>query len=331
MIGESATWRNWHLYGYGRDTTPEMDKLAANGELVVFRDVVSVGCLTSAEVRRLVTDCPFEREWQSRYSLAHILAKAGIDCSIASAQPVGAWSKTDVLYALFNGCSKREYSKIDIGVGAANFCGHDHKMLPVLEEWLSGKASGGRVFFVHLCGSHFPCESEYLNTIHSAEWDEDTVDDATRNLSEKARRLVNRYDRAIHYEDMVLGRIVELLKQNSRPSLMLYISDHGESPQRGHWRDYSAAECYEVPFICWLSEAFRELRPELAERLEAAKDKPIQPDEMFGGFLEILDVHLADPAKQPPSFLDPTFKGRFPRLIRNGAVQYPGDIPAKRQ
>ena len=42
VLGESTTREHMHLYGYNRDTTPNLDALAANDKgLTVFRDVVS--------------------------------------------------------------------------------------------------------------------------------------------------------------------------------------------------------------------------------------------------------------------------------------------------
>jgi heptose-I-phosphate ethanolaminephosphotransferase len=46
VIGESLARHHMHLYGYPRDTTPELDKLAAAGELLVFRHAVTSHALT---------------------------------------------------------------------------------------------------------------------------------------------------------------------------------------------------------------------------------------------------------------------------------------------
>ena len=134
--------------------------------------------------------------------------------------------------------------------------------------------------------------------------------------------MVNRYNRAIHYEDEVLGNIVARLEKLSRPAFMLYTSDHGEAPASGTWRLNSANSTYEIPFICWANDSFCKWRPELLHRLNAASAKPVQADEMFGTLMEIAGIRTKDASLQPASSLDSDFKPRNPRLIRYGTTEY---------
>lgn len=56
VLGESTTREHMHLYGYGRDTTPELDALAANDKnLSVFRNVVSPRPYTIEVMQQILT------------------------------------------------------------------------------------------------------------------------------------------------------------------------------------------------------------------------------------------------------------------------------------
>ena len=70
VLGESATRNRWSLYGYARQTTPEMDKI--RNELTVFGDLVTTSCYTSDAMRDIFTTRTLERADDLRFSLPQI-------------------------------------------------------------------------------------------------------------------------------------------------------------------------------------------------------------------------------------------------------------------
>ena len=76
--------------------------------------------------------------------------------------------------------------------------------------------------------------------------------------------LRNAYDNTILYTDFVLSRVIDLLRGfHDADTLMMYVSDHGESlGEYGlylHGTPYALAPDVQkqVPFIVWMSEQFQ--------------------------------------------------------------------------
>jgi lipid A ethanolaminephosphotransferase len=147
------------------------------------------------------------------------------------------------------------------GACSGSSCRYDEALLHGLEQ-LIGSSTSRRLFIVlHQHGSHGPvyttgypprfevfkpvCASVELNRCTPAE-------------------LVNAYDNTILYTDDLLHRTIELLRRIPSPSVMLYVSDHGESlGEKGlylHGAPYSIAPDVQkgIPFLVWMSDEFKE-------------------------------------------------------------------------
>ena len=80
VLGESTTREHMHLYGYNRDTTPNLDALAASDKgLTVFRDVVSPRPYTIEVMQQILTfgDEQNPDRFLSDPSLINLLKQAG--------------------------------------------------------------------------------------------------------------------------------------------------------------------------------------------------------------------------------------------------------------
>ena len=80
--------------------------------------------------------------------------------------------------------------------------------------------------------------------------------------------LINAYDNTIIYTDYFLSQVIENLKQLSEyNSAMIFVSDHGESLgeknlyMHGLPLSIAPKEQYEIPFIVWLSDSSKQLKP----------------------------------------------------------------------
>ena len=107
VIGESSTRNNWSLYGYQRHTTPNMEKLCADGENgIAMRDVVGVQPITVGAVSALLTDSILEDKRRGNWTLAEVYRRAGYRCVQISNQLIGEKDQS-LLARLYNGCEKR--------------------------------------------------------------------------------------------------------------------------------------------------------------------------------------------------------------------------------
>ena len=315
VLGESATRNDWHLFGYSRCTTPRMDVIcqAQNGGYA-FSDVVGIFPVTDRALALLLTDVTFESPKVGNWNVAEVFRRAGYSCSLISNQ-WGGKSKGSTLDIIFNGCARR--TSVFMTGKTKGRC-FDENVVPLLEDEFV-KADGPMAVFVHLAGMHYPVK----NAVPEQEkhYTSETEGKELEGLSARMKDRINRYDDAILYEDKVLGRIVDVLKRRNRPTCMMFISDHGESPWAEDWRIYTEPAIYEVPMVIWLSDQYREKFPQTEKRIAQAKDRPFQSDELTDGLLELGQIEPL-PNRTGKSFLSPDFLGRAPRVIDKGRIVY---------
>ena len=87
--------------------------------------------------------------------------------------------------------------------------------------------------------------------------------------------LVNAYDNTIRYTDYLLNDLINTLRSmTDRKTAMIFISDHGESLGEGKMfmhglpKKLAPKEQYEIPFLVWTSEGYREYKTDLPAVLE---------------------------------------------------------------
>ena len=290
VIGESATRSRWSLYGYARPTTPRMDAL--KDDLYVFKDLVTPACLTPKACRWLFTDAEYGRD-EVRCSFCSLCSAAGLWQRMVSSQD--HWSTIDGFDALlFSACDEKEWLADRAGRV------YDEMHVNQVAAALRGvPESAPCVLYCHLMGSHVPF-SERCPDGFTIGWDDP-------------------YDRTIAYTDCVLGAIVEALRQAHRPSVMVYVSDHGENTVRtSRFRNQGDRCIWEVPFIVWTSKEYRLAYPEVCRALSSAVDRPLQSDQLFPAFAKI--VGISDPGnsdvRRDP--LASEFEPRNPRMVLYG-------------
>lgn len=80
--------------------------------------------------------------------------------------------------------------------------------------------------------------------------------------------LMNAYDNTIVYTDYILSKIIDDLKElKDYKSTMMFVSDHGESLgekklyMHGLPLSIAPKEQYKIPFIVWVSDGSKKLKP----------------------------------------------------------------------
>jgi lipid A ethanolaminephosphotransferase len=99
----------------------------------------------------------------------------------------------------------------------------------------------------------------------------DTVD--LQKCSQQA--LINAYDNSILYTDHFLNRTINILKdQTNASTMMMYVSDHGESLGEYnlylHGTPYSVAPDVQkkIPFLLWMSDEYIEAQNISVDKLK---------------------------------------------------------------
>lgn len=290
VIGESATRSRLGLYNRLRKTTPRLEALCS-GELFVFSDLVGSAAGTVSAIRFLTTSLTLDGSEQSAVTLYSLLKRAGYFCPYivnnAYDRPQG------MLGLLFRDCSDIEDLR---GAG-----GYDAQLIPYVERAIGDNSPNGGVITVNGCGSHFPFDKVAPRLPGAPE---------------------DNYDSTIFYTDWFLAEIIELLRETSRPAFLVYVSDHGESPDATIWRCLSDVATWELPFFIWTSDEYKAAFPDIVEAMRAAKNKPLQSDQLFFGLTRIMG--LVDPPgyQAELDFLSPSFISRTNRRVQYGQEAY---------
>jgi lipid A ethanolaminephosphotransferase len=286
VVGETARAQNFSLNGYSRPTNPELSK----------RDVVNfphaTSCGTSTEVSLPCMFSPFGRAHYdedkilSHETVLHVLARAGVQVLWRDNQS-GCKGVCDGLPT-----DELDHAAVE-SLCAEGQC-LDEILLRGMDQVLRDR-QGNLLVVMHQLGSHGPayfkrypalfkrftpaCESEDLRVCSAAE-------------------IVNAYDNSLLYTDFFLGKLIDFLDraQATHDTAMLYVSDHGESLGEGglylHGMPWAIAPDVQthVPFVMWLSPAFRSDRgvDEGCMRNRAAQ--PVSHDNLFHSLLGIFDV-----------------------------------------
>jgi lipid A ethanolaminephosphotransferase len=286
VVGETARAQNFSLNGYPRVTNPELGKR----NVINFPHATSCG--TSTEVSLPCMFSPFGRAHYdedkilSHETVLHVLARAGVQVLWRDNQS-GCKGVCDGLPD-----EQLDHAAVE-SLCAEGQC-LDEILLRGMDQVLRDR-KGNMLVVMHQLGSHGPayfkrypalfkrftpaCESEDLRVCSAAE-------------------IVNAYDNSLLYTDFFLGKLIDFLgrAQATHDTAMLYVSDHGESLGEGglylHGMPWAIAPDVQthVPFVMWLSPAFRQGSGVNEDCLRAEAKQPVSHDNLFHSLLGIFDV-----------------------------------------
>lgn len=247
VIGEAARARNLQLYGYDRPTTPRL----AQAGVIALPHATACSTYTTASLRCILSHVDSGSEFSKRHEpLPMYLQRHGIDVIWRARN----WGAPDMQLQTFQRARELKAQCADAG------CDFDEVLLTGLDERIRS-SSKPRVFVVlHQMGSHGPAYSAR----YPPAFEKFTPVCKSVELGQcSPQSLLNAYDNTILYTDTVLAEAIALLQRlGDTPSLLLYVSDHGESlGEHGlylHGTPWSLAPDVqkEVPFLLWLSPAF---------------------------------------------------------------------------
>ena len=289
MVVMDATWAaHVSAYGYERETTPNLDALAA--EALVMDQCFSVAPFTVIAVPSLMTG----KHWRehgvhgkrqaladSFVTLAEVLAGAGYYTVAYSDNPFVSHG-TGVSQGF------AEFSEIwtDPDFGGPGLTSE------LLEQRFVARAREGfgpqPVFaYLHLMPPHAPyypgpdhdlwSDPDYTGDYDGSADQLDRIDAEHVQLSPADRaRIIALYDGNLHRADASLGRILNSWRAlgRDRELLVVVLSDHGEAFGEHGWYQHLSTvhdEMLHVPLVLWPRAAWADLEP-ARERLISLTD-----------------------------------------------------------
>ena len=293
VIGESLRRQYMHLYGYPLSNTPHLDSLAQDKDLITFSNVTSPSTATLESLQRVLSlqQVDSSDPWYKYPALTNILSRSGYLTYWTSNQDnVGVGMQSINVIAHFSDSIKYIQTRaIDAdNVLSTSRISYDSEVLEFLHErdTLRNKSAAQ---FVHLIGCHMDYNKRYPK-----EYARFNANDIESIGAHGNKQNIADYVNSIYYNDDVVYKIIQ--KYSNSPSLVVYFSDHGEalydiegkSDYYGHGVAHKSN--VEIPFMVYVSPQLREKAPELYQKIQLAKDRPIVNDLFTNSLLELLGI-----------------------------------------
>lgn len=248
VIGESARSQNFSLYGYKKNTNPLLSKR----ENLYHFDANSSATYTTEGVK-----CILAHKYTSDLYeiLPNYLYRNNVEVfwrTTNSGEP-----PVHIQYYQ-NRNDLMPYCK-------GEMCNYDEVLLAGLKEQILASKKNKILVVLHTSTSHGPTYSKkYPPQFETFKPVCNSVELGNCSHSE----LINAYDNTIIYTDYILNELINNLQQlKGYKSTMIFVSDHGESLGENnlytHGLPLSIApkEQYEIPFIVWVSDSSKVLKP----------------------------------------------------------------------
>lgn len=280
IVGETARAENWQILGYDRETTPN---LSARRDVITSGKAYSESNTTHKSVPMLLSTVDatnFDTDIYKVKSIVTAFKEAGFSTAFLSNQ---RYNRSFIDFFAFESDTTIFIKEIDKSANPLEINRKpDAELLPVIDGII---AEGNRkqLIVVHTYGSHF----NYLDR-YSDEDRHFTPCDYKEAVKEERRELINAYDNTIVATDRFLSECINRLESiPDAKAGLLYTSDHGEDifdDDKGRFLHASprpSLHQVHVPFVAWLSEAYRTEYPERTSHLRNNSRKLISTSRSF--------------------------------------------------
>ncbi|WP_336285678.1 phosphoethanolamine transferase CptA [Citrobacter arsenatis] len=263
VIGESTQRGRMSLYGYPRETTPELDALhKSDPNFTVFNNVVTSRPYTIEILQQALT---FANEknpdlYLTQPSLMNMMKQAGYKTFwITNQQTMTA--RNTMLTVFSKQTDKQFYMNQQRTQSAREY---DSNVLAPFKEVLADPAPK-KFIIVHLLGTHIKYKFRYPDG--QGKFD-NNIDNVPAGLGNDELEAYNDYDSANVYNDHIIASLIKDYKATDPNGFLLYFSDHGEEvydtpphKTQGRNEDSPTRHMYTVPFLLWTSEKWQAAHP----------------------------------------------------------------------
>lgn len=248
VIGESARRANFQLYGYQRETNPLLSK---QKELKVY-PANSSATYTTAGVKAILEPKNSDDLYELLPNYAY---RVGVDVSWRTSN----WGEPPIHIGEY--LLRHEVAE-QYGVDQT----YDGALFTGLRQRIESSQKNKVLIVLHTSLSHGPNYAEkYPKHFEFYTPVTDKVEESEKNVG----MVVNAYDNGIRYTDYLLDSLINTLRDmKDWKTAMIFISDHGESLgenkvfMHGLPMRLAPKVQYEIPFLVWTSDQFREYKPD---------------------------------------------------------------------
>lgn len=220
LMGESARKNNLSLYGYKRETTPFANREKKN--MLLYKNAHSPAAITNLAVPIVLSNTDINNYSNNITNLSdnilNVANQLGYETYWFSTQ-----GYANGITAIASFAKNKKWLN-----------GFDNVLIPELKTALK-KPIKKKLIVLHINGSHpYSCDKYPKN---EAFW-KGGIDEC--------------YDYSIRYTDKIMGQIFQELRNT--PSVLIYLSDHGQIKIDGKYIHGDYREAQQVPYFIWYSD-----------------------------------------------------------------------------
>ena len=286
IIGESLQRNKMQIYGFDLPTTPNLEKLAKNGNATIYTNTISPDTYTNGSLAKVLNFSNYESKepWSKSLNIIDMFSLSGYKTSwISNQNNIGRYSTTQ------KSLSDRSDSTFFTQkfTDEINYADRetDGALIPEILK-IKQKTNEPNFYIVHLMGNHFKYDLRYPK-----EFAKFTANDLHNKMNPGQKENFAQYLNSILYNDYVVSEIYQIFKDDE--ALIVYLSDHGETlfeidGIRGHGMINRFV--LEIPLIFIGTDKFKAKYPEIWQKLENAKDYKFMSDDIIHTFADIIGV-----------------------------------------
>ena len=323
VIGESYIKHHAQIYGYPHETTPFLNNEIDNGNLILFNDVVTPANNTTIVLKNVLccNDVGEGEQWYDYPFFPAIFKQAGYNVLLWDNQ-LTLDVNTSGFFGVRNFLYDEDLQKL--GFTARNNDGFnlDGELIESYANDLSKPLAEHNLIIFHLQGQHINASTRYPHNDQFSHFTKDSVNRTDNWLTETKKQRIADYDNATLYNDWVINQIIDLYRNSN--TVLIYFSDHGDEVY--DYRDQFGREFgtitpeklkyqFEVPFMVWCSDMYKEKHVDVFERLLHVKDQSFMIDKLCHLLFRLggINTRYYNPQKD---ILDEDYK-RGKRIVNN--------------
>lgn len=283
VIGESYSKSHSNLYGYSHQTNPRLKTEQRKGNLFVFNDVLSPNMHTLEALRNIfsINSVGKGEKWYDYPLFPAIFHQAGYRVLFWDNQD-DSQAKYPFDFTLNAYLHSPVISELSYDAQHPYVSLYDGELVDDFSKYWSDHHGGmHHLVMFHLQGQHLRAEDHYPQTAEFQKFTADSIKRTEAWMTDEKKQEIAHYDNCTLYNDSVIAQIISIFRDQS--SVMVYLSDHGENV-------YDIGDCvgrlydipyfYDIPFMIWCSDKYKEQHADIVEAIQKSVDKPLMSDNL---------------------------------------------------
>ena len=289
VIGESYSKSHAQIYGYGHHTTPKMFIHKKKGNLFTFDKVVTPYSTTSPAIKNMLSCNSFSEgeKWYDYPYFPTLFKKAGYNVYMWDNQRYeGRGALID--FTMNSYLHNDSLAKLSYTMDNNEPYIYDGPLYENFKQMVDLDSSPHNLTIFHLLGQHIAYSSRYPKEKEFIRFNSADFERSEPYLDERKLQDIADYDNATLYNDYVIGQIINHFSEKN--AVLIYLADHGEEIY--DYRDYKGHRSsetpnrqilkyqYDIPFVIWCSNKFKQNYPETVLSIQNAINKPFSSDNL---------------------------------------------------